>query len=154
MKLGEIRIVDYTRKEEILNCASHALGAVLSALIIVFCVAPAFHAADRMRIICSVLYLFGTTVMFAASVLYHAAKPGKRKKILRVLDHCMIYFAVAGTATGCVPAVYDTVSGTAAVLMLCAAWGGAAAGLVIAFLGFESLKTLKMTVYILPFCCL
>ena len=149
MKLSEVRIVDYTKEEEILNCVSHALGIVLSVLIMQFCVVPAFRAQDVLREVCALLYLSGTTVMFLTSVLYHAARPGKRKQILRVLDHCMIYFAVAGTATGCVPAVYDTVSTSAAVLMLCAAWGGAVAGLMIALKGFESLKAIKLAVYII-----
>lgn len=149
MKLNEIRIVEYTEKEEKLNCVSHAAGIVLSALILLNCVIPAFHAKDGLRMLCAILYLFGTTAMFITSVLYHAAKPGKSKKILRVLDHCMVFFAVSGTATGCVPAVYDNVSKTAAVVMLCAAWGGAAAGLIVSFIGFESLKGIKLTVYIL-----
>ena len=149
MKLNEIRIVDYTEKEEKLNCISHAVGIGLSALIFVYCVIPAFRAKDGLRMLCGLLYLFGTTAMFITSVLYHAAAPGKSKKILRVLDHCMIFFAVSGPATACVPAVYDYVNITAAIVMLCAAWGGAAIGLIVSFIGFESLKGIKLTVYIL-----
>lgn len=149
MKLDEIRIVEYTKQEERINCGSHLLGLVLSGLIVLNCLLPAVRAGDKLRILCAALYLFGTTAMFLTSVIYHAAAPGTRKKILRLLDHCMIFFAVAGTATGCVPAVYDTVRPFAAVLMLCVAWGGAALGLIVTFAGFEKLKAVKMAVYIL-----
>ena len=149
MKIEEIRVVEYTKREEVLNCVSHALGLILSVLIAVYCVAPAFYAKDLIREVCALFYLFGTTVMFITSVLYHAAKPGKKKQLLRVLDHCMIFFAVAGTSVGCVPAVYDLVSRFAAVLMLSAAMTGAAAGLAVTLLGFEKLKAVKMAIYIL-----
>ena len=149
MKIEEIRIVEYTKKEEIVNCVSHALGLGLSALIAVSCVVPAFAAKDVLREICALFYLFGTTATFITSVLYHAAKPGKRKQFLRVLDHCMIFFAVAGTSVGCVPAVYDRVSRFAAVCMLSAAVVGACAGLVVTLAGFEKLKAVKMAIYIL-----
>ncbi len=147
MKLNEVKLVSYTRKEETLNSASHAAGLVLSVLIALYCMRPAVQEGAPLSIVCAALYLFGITVMFIASAVYHGLREGRAKKAFRVTDHCMIFFAVAGTATGCVPAVYRTVGTTAAVLMLCAAWSGAAFGLVITLLGFEKLKALQMAVY-------
>jgi len=149
MDIDNLKLVDYTKKEEILNSSSHALGLALSCLILFSCVVPSFGNGDKIRIVCSLLYLFGTTVMFAASAVYHGLKPGKAKKVMRLLDHCMIFFAVAGTATGCVPAVYDTVGMFAAVLMISAAWVGAFSGLILTIISFEKTKTAQMVIYIL-----
>ena len=149
LNITEIKLVEYSRAEERVNSASHAAGLILSALIVMFCLLPAVREGNTLSIVCASLYLFGITVMFIGSALYHAAKPGKAKKILRVLDHCMIFFAVAGTAAGCVPAVYDTVGTFAAVLMLIAAWTGAVFGLIVTLTGFEKRRGLQLAVYII-----
>ena len=148
MKFDRVPLVNYTRGEEIVNCISHALGLILSGCIVARCVLPSVHAGDKIRIVCSLLYCFGITVMFLGSALYHGTRPSYRKRVLRLLDHCMIFFAVAGTATGCVPAVYDTVGVGAAVLMTCCAWVGAGLGLALTFWNFEKTKGVRIALYI------
>ncbi len=149
MKPWEIvSLVDYTAKEEQLNILTHAAGLALSGCIIAFCLLPAIQQGDLLRIVCATLYLFGTTIMFLTSVLYHGARQSARKKLLRLLDHCMIFFAVAGTATGCVPAVYETVGVTASVLMVACAWFGAVSGLLLTVFRFNTTKGLRMCLYI------
>lgn len=143
-----LTLVDYTEKEEKLNVLTHAAGLILSGFIAALCLAPSVKSGDVLRIICASLYFFGTTVMFLTSVLYHAEKKPERKKLLRMLDHCMIFFAVAGTATGCVPAVNETVGKTAAVIMTVCAWLGAFSGLFFTFFSFDKTKGLQMALYI------
>ncbi|MBQ7638613.1 MAG: hemolysin III family protein [Clostridia bacterium] len=149
MDIESISLVGYTKKEELINSSSHILGALLSCGILFTCFIPSARRGDNIRIICSFLYFFGTFIMFVASALYHGIKPGKTKKTLRLFDHCMIFFAVAGTSTGCVPAVYDTVGKTAAILMAAAAWTGAVSGLIMTLVSFEKTKTARMICYIL-----
>ena len=143
-----VSLVSYTKEEELLNVITHAAGLALCALIVARCVRPAFAAGDGMRIVCSLLYLFGTAATFVVSALYHGVKPGPAKRFLRLLDHCAVFFAVAGTATGCVPAVYDTVGIVPSVVMIAAAWGGAAAGLAMTLWDFERSRAARMAAYI------
>jgi hemolysin III len=143
-----VPLVEYTKTEEILHTVTHAAGLVLSGCIVVFCLVPSIKNSDILRIICASLYLFGTTVMFLTSVLYHSAEKPERKRVLRLLDHCMIFFAVAGTATGCVPTVYETAGKTAAVLMAVFAWLGALSGLILTFFSFKKTKKLQMCLYV------
>ena len=143
-----IPLVDYSKGEERLNTVTHAAGLLLSAAIIWFCVKPAFAAADPMRISCSLLYLFGTTVMFVTSALYHGAVPGNAKRRLRLLDHCMIFFAVAGTATGCVPAGMDTVGLAPSLVLIFAGWGGAIVGLFLTLRDFERTRGVQLALYV------
>lgn len=143
-----VTLVEYTEKEEKLNALTHAAGLALSSCIVAFCLVPAVKSRDSLRIVCAALYCFGTTIMFLTSVLYHSAKNPKRKQLLRLLDHCMIFFAVAGTATGCVPAVYDTVGFTASVVMTACAWFGAISGLYLTLFAFNTTKGLRMGLYI------
>ena len=144
----QIPLVDYSKGEERLNTGTHAAGLLISAAVIWFCVRPAIAAADPMRIVCSLLYLLGTTAMFLTSALYHGAAPGDAKRILRLLDHCMIFFAVAGTATGCVPAVMDTVGLVPSLVLICAGWGGALVGLFLTMRDFEGTRGIQLALYI------
>lgn len=143
-----VGLVEYNRREEILNTLTHAVGLVLSGAIVLCCLLPALRSGDTLRIVCASLYCFGTTVMFLTSVLYHGTTHPERKRKLRLLDHCMIFFAVAGTATGCVPAVYDTVGKPEAVLMTVCAWFGACSGLLLTIFAFNTTKGLRMGLYI------
>ena len=144
----EIELVEYSKAEELLHTLTHGAGLVLSACIVTFCFVPSVRSGDVLRIVCASLYFFGTTIMFLTSALYHGTKPSDRKKLLRLLDHCMIFFAVAGTATGCVPPVKELVGTVPAVLMTVCAWLGAISGLVFTFLSFEKTKALQMIMYI------
>ena len=143
-----VPLVDYTRGEEILNTVTHAAGLVLCGFIVSRCVVPAFADRLTLSIICSLLYLLGTAATFITSALYHGVKPGPAKRTLRLLDHCAIFFAVAGTATGCVPAVYATVGIVPSVAMVAAAWVGVIAGLVLTLKDFEGTRGWQMAIYI------
>ena len=148
LRLRGIPLVDYSRGEEIVNTLTHAAGLVLCGFIFIRCVVPAFAAGDRLREICACLYLFGTLFTFCASAVYHAFPKGDGKRFLRLLDHCAIFFAVAGTASGCVPAVYDTVGLLPSVVMTACAWLGAAEGLFFTFRDFEGSRAVQMVTYI------
>ena len=146
--LNTVSLVSYTKGEELLNVAAHAAGLVLCAFIVRRCVVPAFASGQAMRIVCSLLYLLGTAATFIISCLYHGARPGDAKRFLRLLDHCAVFFAVAGTATGCVPAVYDTVGIWPSAVMIAAAWGGAVLGLALTLWDFQRSRAARMTTYI------
>lgn len=144
----QIALVAYSQTEERLHVITHTAGLAISALIVWRCLMPAIAQRDPLRIVCAALYLFGTTIMFLTSALYHGAKPSDRKRTLRLLDHCMIFFAVAGTATACVPPVYETAGHLPAVLMGGFAWLGAISGLFLTLFSFEKTKALQMALYI------
>lgn len=45
--------------------------------------------------------IYGSTmvVLYAMSSIYHGLKPEMPKKVFQVIDHCTIYFLIAGTYT-------------------------------------------------------
>ncbi len=148
MRFDSIPLVPYSKGEERLNCVTHALGLLLSGAIAVYCLVPALRRGEALYVVSASLYLFGTTVMFLTSALYHGWSGGNGKRVLRLLDHCMIFFAVAGTATGCVPAVYDTVGIAPAVVMIAAAWTGAVLGLFLTLRDFEGTRGIQIGLYV------
>lgn len=147
MKTDKIELVNYTRGEEALNVITHLAGLVLPVLIIINCFP--LSAGNIFPLICAVLYAVGTAMTFTASAIYHALPHGNAKRVMRVIDHTAIFFAVAGTVTGCVPAVFTKGSPVAAVLMLVLCWGSVIAGTILTVFFFGKFKNIRMAIYIL-----
>lgn len=146
MNLDKVELVKYKKSEEILNFLSHFAGFLLPVFILVRCIPL---CKDRpFEMLCAVLYCIGTALTFFASCVYHILPQGNAKKLFRMIDHTAIFFAVAGTVTGCVPAVFSKGSFIGAVLMLVVSWGSAITGFVLTVFFFERFKTLRMCIYI------
>ena len=89
----------YSQAEERLNAATHAFGAALAAVGLVFLV---IHADNDGRYgSLSAVIVYGTALMllFLFSALHHAVKRPRIKQFLLALDHSGIYLLIAGTYT-------------------------------------------------------
>ena len=98
-KLCDRRLPDYSRGEELMNMITHIVGGGLGVVVLLTCVVRAALNQDYWGIVGSTIY--GTTfiTMFTISSVYHGLKPGMSKKVMQVIDHCTIYFLIAGTYT-------------------------------------------------------
>ncbi|MBQ9945883.1 MAG: hemolysin III family protein [Clostridia bacterium] len=154
MKTEKIELVEYTRGEELINVLTHFAGLVLPAFVIIKCLPLA--RGDVFSSLCAVIYAFGMAASFISSCIYHALPQGNKKRIMRVIDHSAIFFAVSGTVTGCVPVVFIKGYTVSAVLMLIIAWGSVIAGLVLTVFFFNKFRTVRMCIYIFSalFCAL
>lgn len=146
MKTDNITLVSYTKGEEILNTLTHLAGLAIPLFILLECVP--LCVGKPFPMLCAILYAAGSAVCFGASAIYHGARNEKFKKIMRVVDHSAIFFAVAGTVTGCVPAVFQKGSFAGAVLMLVLSWGSVIAGLILTIFFFGKFSALRMCMYI------
>lgn len=89
----------YSFGEELAHAITHGLGAALAiAGLVVLVVRAALYGNTWHVVACSI---FGTTLvmMYVASTLYHSIPLPKAKHILRVIDHSLIFFLIAGTYT-------------------------------------------------------
>lgn len=146
-RFESVELVNYTRGEEILNVLTHFSGLAIPLFMFIRCLP--LCKGEVFPLVCLILYCIGNAMCFTASVCYHAAKHGFVRKLLRVTDHSAIFFAVAGTVTGCVPIVYERGSASGAVLMLVMCWGSVAAGLVLTIFFFGKFKNVRMAMYII-----
>ena len=98
-KLSDRKLPDYTRGEEIMNMVTHIVGGVVGIVALTLCVIRAAIHDNVWGIVTSAIY--GTTMitMFTISSVYHGLKPNLGKKVMQVIDHCTIYFLIAGTYT-------------------------------------------------------
>ena len=98
-KLSDRHLPDYTRGEEIMNMVTHIVGGAMGIAVLTLCVIRAALNANVWGIVTSAIY--GTTMvtMYTISSVYHGLKPNLGKKVMQVIDHCTIYFLIAGTYT-------------------------------------------------------
>jgi hemolysin III len=90
---------NYSRGEELMNMITHIVGGALGVVVLLSCVIRAALNNNFFGILSSTIY--GTTfiTMFTISSVYHGLAPGMSKKVMQVIDHCTIYFLIAGTYT-------------------------------------------------------
>lgn len=98
-KLIDRRLPDYTKGEEIFNMVSHIVGGSLGIIIFALCVIKSFLNGDTYQIVGSFIYGFSMVVLYTISSVYHGLHKGTAKKVMQVIDHCSVFFLIAGTYT-------------------------------------------------------
>ena len=98
-KLAQRSLPDYTRGEEIMNMVTHIVGGSLGILILISCLLKAAHKENIMGIISSSVYGSCMIILYTVSSIYHGLYPSTGKKVMQIIDHCTIYFLIAGTYT-------------------------------------------------------
>ena len=99
IKLQDRLLPDYTYAEEIANMTTHIVGGALGIAALVLCTLTAARNNNVYGIVGSVIYGITMIALYAMSSIYHGLRPGMAKKVMQVLDHCTIYFLIAGTYT-------------------------------------------------------
>ena len=98
-KLRDRVLPDYTRGEELMNTITHIVGGVLAVAALVLCVVFAALHQNVYGIVSSAIYGVSMIALYTVSSVYHGMPPGMGKKVMQVVDHCTIYFLIAGTYT-------------------------------------------------------
>lgn len=99
MTVKEIDLPPYTRRQEWWNMLSHAFGVIFSLVGGVFLLIKASYTGDAWRIVTSAVFMFSLLVLYTISSVYHGLYRNNGKRVLRVLDHDMVFFLIMGTYT-------------------------------------------------------
>ena len=98
-KLSQRSLPDYTRGAEIMNMVTHIIGGAMGIAVLTLCVIRAALHGNVYGVVSSAIYGAAMIVMFTVSSVYHGLKPNLGTKVMQVIDHCTIYFLIAGTYT-------------------------------------------------------
>lgn len=85
--------------EEMGNASTHLLGALSAILGFVLLSMVASQSDSVVKWVSSVVFSISLVLMFSASTFYHLANDPELKRKLKILDHCTIFFLIAGTYT-------------------------------------------------------
>lgn len=98
-KLKKMKMPGYTRAEERFNMISHIVGGGFAIVALVLCVIRSALYSDAWSVVSSAIYGSSMIVVYAVSSVYHGLFDCLGKRVMRVIDHCDIYFLIAGTYT-------------------------------------------------------
>ena len=76
---------------------SHAVGVVCAIVMMVIAVRAS--SGDPLKVACSIIYVATVLAAMLFSSIYHGLPKGMAKQVFRVIDHCDIFFTIAGTYT-------------------------------------------------------
>lgn len=99
IKLADRTLPDYTIGEETMNMVTHIVGGGLGILVLVLCILRTVQTHQVLDLVGSCIYGGTMIVLYTISSVYHGLKPSMGKKVMQVIDHCAIYFLIAGTYT-------------------------------------------------------
>lgn len=98
-KLAQRKLPNYSRGEEIMNMVTHIVGGGLAVIGLFFCIVRSALHHNPWGIVTSLVYGAALIAMFTISSVYHGLTTNYSKKVMQVIDHCTIYFLIAGTYT-------------------------------------------------------
>ena len=147
-KLSDRLLPDYTRGEEIFNTVSHIVGGGLSVIALLLCVIVPAIMGDALKVVGGAIYGASLIAVYTISSVYHGLKSPMAKKVMQVIDHCMIYFLIAGTYTPILLSSIIKVSKTEALILFGIVWGLAALGATFTAIDLKKYAVLSMMCYI------
>ena len=147
-KLRDRILPSYTKGEEIFNMVSHIVGAALGIAALVLCVVISASHHDPWAVVGSSIYGASLIMLYTMSSIYHGLRPNMGKKVLQVLDHCTIYFLIAGTYTPVCLAGLRRVSLVACWVMFGIIWGLAALAITLTAIDIRKYQVFSMICYI------
>lgn len=148
IKLRDRSLPDYTKGEEVMNMVTHIVGGGIGILVLVLCVVKAALRGNVYGVVGSAIYGGCMVALYAMSSIYHGLRPGMGKKVLQILDHCTIYFLIAGTYTVIALSALRRVSPVLGWGMLGFQWGMTALAVTLTAIDLKKYKVFSMICYI------
>lgn len=150
-KFMNLKMPYYSKGEEIFSLTTHIVGGGIGVLILIFSlILASLNQRSNIEMLSLVLYGISAITLYSVSSVYHGLSPQlTSKKVMRIIDHCTIYFLIAGTYTPiCVMAMKDT---PYLPIVLSIEWIGALSGIMLNAIDLSSKKiqTISMAMYII-----
>lgn len=147
-KLIDRLLPDYTNGEEIFNMVTHIVGGGFGIVYLVLCVIFAAIRGNAWGVVSSAIYGASVIALFTMSSVYHGLKPATAKKVMQVLDHCTIYFMIAGTYTPLMLSMLRRTNPVTAWIIFGVVWGIAALAITLTAIDLEKYSVFSMICYI------
>ena len=140
------KVRKYSFGEEIGNAISHGV----MALTVMCGISPAaiqlFKRHGALGATSMTIFMCSLFLMFLSSALYHSMTVETRqKKVLQILDHIFIYFAIAGTYT---PISLLVIGGWEGILVASLQWAMVLFGILYKSISRRRIPKISLTIYL------
>ncbi len=147
-KLKDRVLPDYTRGEELFNMVSHIVGGGFGVVALVLSVLVAAFKGNVWGVVGCAIYGSTMVILYTMSSVYHGLKREMPKKVMQVLDHCTIYFLIAGTYTPLLLSSIRKVSPGWAWTLFGIVWGFGILGTIFTAIDLKKYGKFAMVCYI------
>lgn len=148
IKLSDRQLPDYFKGEEIMNMVTHIVGGGLGIAALVLCVIRAALRGGALDVVGAVIYGVSLICLYTMSSVYHGLRPGMGKKVLQVLDHCTIYFLIAGSYTPVALSAIRPLYPAIGIGLTIAEWALAALAVTLTAIDLRKYRVFSMICYI------
>ena len=147
-KICDRILPNYTKAQEFVNAGTHLAGLILGLVVLLLSAQKAQVENPGIGIAGPVIYGISMILLYAASSIYHGTAPGYAKKVLQVIDHCTIYFLIAGTYTPIMLCAFMPRYPQIAWLILATEWGLCIIATVLTAIDLKAYNVFSMICYI------
>ncbi len=148
VKLADRLLPVYSRGEEWFNAISHMAGGAFGIVALVLCVVVSAFKEDGFALASSLVYGISLILLYACSSVYHALTHLTAKKVMQVLDHCAIYFLIAGTYTPILLCSVRKDYPVTAWVLFAIIWGACFLAVTLNAIDLKRYKVFSQTCYI------
>ncbi len=127
---------------------SHIVGGGIGVLVLVAGIVISILRQDVWALVTSIIYGVSLILLYTMSSVYHGLHSPMAKKVMQVLDHCTIYFLIAGTYTPITLCAIRRVSPLWAWLLFGLVWGLAALAMTLTAIDLKKYACFSMICYI------
>lgn len=147
-KLKDRLLPDYTHGEEVMNMVTHIVGGGIAIVALALCVLKAWQSRSACAVTSAFIYGISMVTVYCISSIYHGLHAGTGKKVLQIIDHCAIYFLIAGTYTPIVLRAIAPVYPAIGWGLFVWQWGLAALATVLTAIDLKKYRVFSMICYI------
>lgn len=146
--LKERALPNYSRGEETANMVTHIVGGGIGILVSITAIIISVLHHNVSGIVSCSIYGFTMIALYTVSSIYHGLHKSTAKKVMQVIDHCTIYFLIAGTYTPILLSAIAKTDPMTAWIVFGIEWGFASLGATLTAIDLKKYKAFSMICYI------
>lgn len=152
MHFESVKLPSYTKGEEVFNSVTHAVGVFFGIFSCTILWLKATSIGTRTG---AVIFGVSMIILYLSSTVYHAVKPSYVKKIMRVVDHAVIYLLISGTSIPLMIVGVLPYNRPFAIVMISLSLAIGLVGTVLTYIDQEKFKVVQTVLYmVLGWMCL
>lgn len=150
-RIKALQLPNYTLTEEVLNCITHALGAVLGIVGFILCMSILLPAGNFVATASMAVFCTAMVMLYTNSAVYHGWGLTRAKKRFQIIDHCSVFLLIAGTYAPFTLMVMDDTVGKIifAVVALASVFG-----IALNIIDMKKYRKISMACYLITGWCI
>ena len=136
--------------EEVANSVTHAVGTVAMLVLLPITAIYSYQHYGMEAAVGMSIFDISLFLMFLSSTIYHSMQyDSPQKFVLRIIDHSMIYIAIAGSYT---PVALSLVGGWLGYLIIVLQWGATIFGILYMIFAKEINEKFYLSLFLIIVC--